>query len=121
MWVDGYNSREQLRDDLGTNLIKHVDLARYGVSLSIRLPPNSAFSSLIRPLVQSSFSCASKLTCVSSPYPFRLFWHRSNQVRRAYHLQPTYDEEIGRVMPLKCGRTHVYWTVHLEGSEIFDV
>eukprot|EP00904_Undaria_pinnatifida_P001808 jgi/Undpi1/11628/HiC_scaffold_35.g13923.m1 len=27
VWVYGYNSREQLRDDLGTNLKKHVNLA----------------------------------------------------------------------------------------------
>ncbi|CAN0479746.1 unnamed protein product, partial [Scytosiphon promiscuus] len=29
VWVYGYNDREQLRDDLGTSLQKHVDLARY--------------------------------------------------------------------------------------------
>ena len=37
--VYGYSSREQLRDDLGTSLKKHVDFARYGFIISRRFDP----------------------------------------------------------------------------------
>ena len=39
VWVYGYNSREQLRDDLGTNLKKHVNLARCVVCYIAPLRP----------------------------------------------------------------------------------
>ena len=68
VWVYGYNSREQLRDDLGTSLQNHVDLARYGVSLSLRPPPNSASSTLMRCFFRSKIHWASKCTCMLPPY-----------------------------------------------------
>ena len=56
VWVYGYNSREQLRDDLGTGLKKHVDLARGAVCYiaPIRPPFNRCICSFARVLLSGS-------------------------------------------------------------------